>query len=252
MVKKAFVASDSPSAQAALAELNRMHSYADPSQADVIVALGGDGFMLEVLHEYAACDVKIYGMNRGTVGFLMNNFSTEALNERLAAAETQVIHPLHMRIVRTNGSVHIGHAINEVSVLRQGPQAANLAISIDGKQRMENLAGDGVILATPAGSTAYNYSAYGPILPLSANVLALTPIAAFRPRRWRGAVLSSDSTVVIENCDPEKRPVMVSADSQSFHDVVKVEIFEDPSCSLKLLFDPEHGLEERILREQFV
>lgn len=252
MVKKAFVASNSPSAQEALAELTTMYSSVAPSQADVIVALGGDGFMLDVLHEHSARDVGIYGMNRGTVGFLMNDYTHEGLDERLRGSEEQVIHPLRLRVTCKDGSIHAGHAINEVSVLRQGPQAANLAITIDGRRRMDNLMGDGVILASPAGSTAYNYSAYGPILPLSANVLALTPIAAFRPRRWRGAVLASNSTVIFENCDPDKRPVMVSADSRSFHDVIKAEVFEDVSCRLRLLFDPEHGLEERILREQFV
>lgn len=219
--------------------------------ADVIVALGGDGFMLETLHATQALDVPVYGMNRGTVGFLMNAYAEDQLRERLAAAEEAVLNPLAMRATTLDGLVHQALAINEVSLLRAGPQAARLRISVDGKVRMEELVCDGALVSTPAGSTAYNYSAHGPILPIGADVLALTAMAAFRPRRWRGALLPKAAVVRFDVIDPDKRPVMADADGQSVRDVVSVEIRSEPNTRHRLLFDPGHGLEERLIREQF-
>ncbi|GFZ93653.1 NAD kinase [Salipiger profundus] len=218
----------------------------------MIVALGGDGFMLHTLHRTEELAAPVYGMNRGTVGFLMNEYSEHALEERLAAAEEAVINPLSMRAHRADGSDHRALAINEVSLLRAGPQAARLAIHVDGKLRMPELVCDGALLATPAGSTAYNYSAHGPILPIGAEVLALTAVAAFRPRRWRGALLPKAAEVTFEVLEAEKRPVMAEADSQSVRDVVRVDIRSEPSVAHRVLFDPGHGLEERLIREQFV
>jgi NAD+ kinase len=246
-----FIASRSEKSQAALADLTKRHGQAKIETAEVIIALGGDGLMLEVLHQTAHLDVPVYGMNRGTVGFLMNSYEADELEYRVSSAIKQVIHPLSLTATDAGGNIHHAHAINEVSLLRKGPQAANLKIRVDGLERMPTLMGDGVLLATPAGSTAYNYSAFGPILPIGANVLALTPIAAFRPRRWRGAVLPAAARVGFENIDPSKRPLVVSADGQSFEDIVRAEVFVDTDRQHNILFDPNHGLEERILREQF-
>lgn len=251
-MKIAFLASRSPKAQDALSSLTARYGNCHPASADVLVALGGDGFMLEALHGHADRELPVYGMNRGTVGFLMNSFDEQDLPARIEAADSQSLHPLKLTAVCTEGLTHTAYAINEVSILRQGPQAANIRILINGLERMDNLMGDGAILATPAGSTAYNYSAYGPILPLGSDTLALTPIAAFRPRRWRGAVLPSATEVVFENADPEKRPLMVSADSFAIKDVIRAEVIQDPSLKHTVLFDPGHSLEERILREQFM
>lgn len=250
-MKLAFLSSGSPAAEAARQELRARHQDHDPADADVIVALGGDGFMLEALPRAADLGRPVYGMNRGTVGFLMNSFDPEGLPDRVRAARRQTIHPLCVEARLANGEMRRMHAINEVSVLRQGAQAANLRIAVDGEERLDALAGDGILLATPAGSTAYNYSAFGPILPIGANVLALTPIAAFRPRRWRGAVLPDRVRLRIDNRDPVKRPVLVSADSASVEGAVSVDITLDTTVSHHLLFDPGHGLEERILSEQF-
>ncbi|GGG82389.1 NAD kinase [Salipiger pallidus] len=251
-LKIAFCASNAPIAQAALAGLTRRYGNHAEEGADVIVALGGDGFMLHTLHRTEALAVPVYGMNRGTVGFLMNEYSEHALEERLGAAERAMINPLSMRAHRSDGTTHVALAINEVSLLRAGPQAARLAIHVDGKLRMPELVCDGALLATPAGSTAYNYSAHGPILPIGAEVLALTAVAAFRPRRWRGALLPKPAEVTFEVLDPGKRPVMAEADSQSVRDVVRVDVRSEPSISHSVLFDPGHGLEERLIREQFV
>jgi NAD+ kinase len=248
----AFCASDAPIAQAALAGLTRRYGNHGEERADVIVALGGDGFMLQTLHRTQENPAPVYGMNRGTVGFLMNAYSEHGLEERLREAEETVINPLVMQAERADGSVHRALAINEVSLLRAGPQAAKLRISVDGKVRMPELVCDGALVATPAGSTAYNYSAHGPILPIGSDVLALTAVAAFRPRRWRGALLPKMADVTIEVLDPEKRPVMAEADSQSARDVVRVDIRSEPGVAHKVLFDPGHGLEERLIREQFV
>ena len=251
-LKIAFCASNAPIAQAALAGLTRCYGNHAEDGADVIVALGGDGFMLHTLHRTEALAVPVYGMNRGTVGFLMNAYSEHALEERLAAAEEAVINPLSMRAHRADGSEHRALAINEVSLLRAGPQAARLAIYVDGRLRMPELVCDGALLATPAGSTAYNYSAHGPILPIGADVLALTAVAAFRPRRWRGALLPETADVTFDVLEPEKRPVMAEADSQSVRDALRVEIRSEPRVAHRVLFDPGHGLEERLIREQFV
>ncbi|ETX27562.1 NAD kinase [Roseivivax isoporae] len=248
----AFTASDAPIAEAAKAALTRVYGDHAERGADVIVALGGDGFMLQTLHRTQALAVPVYGMNRGTVGFLMNEYSEHGLEERLAAAEEAVLNPLSMHARTADGAAHEALAINEVSLLRQGPQAARLRISVDGRLRMAELVCDGALVATPAGSTAYNYSAHGPILPIGADVLALTAMSAFRPRRWRGALLPKTAEVTFEVLNGEKRPVMAEADSRSVRDVVRVDIRSEPSIAHRVLFDPGHGLEERLIREQFV
>ncbi len=250
--KITFMASDTPEAEAALGQLRGRYDDVGLERADVIVVLGGDGFMLSVLHETRHLQRPIYGMNQGTVGFLMNSFSLDDLVARLQAAELAVVHPLDMTATDTAGVAHRAMAINEVSVFRQTRQAAKIRISIDGQVRLEELVCDGVLVATPAGSTAYNLSAYGPILPLEADILALTPISAFRPRRWRGALLPSTARVRFDVLDPEKRPVSVVADNQEIRNVVQIEVVEDLAAELHILFDPEHNLEERILNEQFI
>ncbi len=247
------MASKAPAAAEALAALTAAYGQVEVRHADVIVALGGDGFMLQTLHATKGRDLPVYGMNCGTIGFLMNAYSAEELPSRLAAAEEAVIHPLSMQAVNTKGKFTEALAINEVSLLRQGAQAAKLRISIDGRERLAELVCDGALVATPAGSTAYNYSAHGPILPIGADVLALTAIAAFRPRRWRGALLPISGVVRFDVLDPEKRPVMADADSRSsVRDVASVEIRSERSVQHRLLFDPGHGLEERLIGEQFV
>lgn len=250
--KIAFVATEMPEAQAALARLTAQYGAASPGEADVIVALGGDGLMLQTLHEHMNRRIPIYGMNRGSVGFLMNEYRDDSLKERLAAAERATIHPLRMRTTLADGSHHEALAINEVSLLRETYQAAKIRISIDGKTRMEELICDGVLVATPAGSTAYNLSAQGPIVPIDAALLALTPISAFRPRRWRGALLSHRAKVRFDILEAEKRPVSAVADHTEFRRVRDVEVEEDSSIDLYMLFDPDHGLEERIITEQFL
>lgn len=250
-MKIAFAASDAPVAQTARAVLVGRYGNADEADADVIVALGGDGFMLQTLHRTQTLDVPVYGMNRGTVGFLMNTYSESDLVARLQAAEEAVINPLSMRAETVAGEVHQALAINEVSLLRQGPQAAKLKIWVDGRLRLEELVCDGALVATPAGSTAYNYSAHGPILPIGSGVLALTAIAPFRPRRWRGAILPAAAHVRFEVTDPAKRPVMADADSRSVQDVAVVDVQVEPDIRHRILFDPGHGLDERLIREQF-
>lgn len=250
--KLAFMASEVAAAQEALSRLIDRYGQSEPDSADVIVALGGDGFMLQTLHATQALDVPVYGMNRGTVGFLMNEFAVERLEERLSDAELEVINPLRMRAQTVTGEEVEKLAINEVSLLRAGPQAAKLAISVDGRRRMAELVCDGALIATPAGSTAYNYSAHGPILPIGADVLTLTAIAAFRPRRWRGALLPKQASVRFDVLEPEKRPVMADADSRSAGQVTSVVVDSAADIRHKVLFDPGHGLEERLIREQFV
>jgi NAD+ kinase len=247
----AFLASTAELAQSARNTFVHQFGDCDSSEADVIVALGGDGFMLQTLHLTQHLNVPVYGMNRGTVGFLMNEFSQNKLEQRLSATEVAVINPLRMRATCTDGSQHTELAINEVSLLRQGPQAAKLQICVDDRLRLSELACDGALVATPAGSTAYNYSAHGPILPIGSEVLALTAMAAFRPRRWRGAVLPKAAKVRFEVIEPVKRPVMADADSRSVQDVVSVEIESAGDITHRLLFDPDHGLEERLIQEQF-
>jgi len=249
--KIAFAASPVPIAQAALRTLSQAHGDVPQAEADVIVALGGDGFMLETLHATQGLDVPVYGMNRGTVGFLMNEYHEVDLRQRLDEAEEEEINPLAMTALTVDGAMHEALAINEVSLLRAGPQAAKLRITVDGKLRMNELVCDGALLATPAGSTAYNYSAHGPILPIGSDVLALTAMSAFRPRRWRGALLQKSAVVRFDVIDPQKRPVMADADGSSVRNVVSVEIRSEPAVRHRILFDPGHGLEERLIREQF-
>ncbi len=249
--KIAFVASDVPSAQTARAALVGRFGQVPEDEADVIVALGGDGFMLHTMHRTQNLDTPVYGMNRGTVGFLMNEYSESDLPERLEAAEEEVINPLSMRAEASDGAIHTALAINEVSLLRAGPQAAKLRITINGRLRLEELVCDGALVATPAGSTAYNYSAHGPILPIGSDVLAITAVAAFRPRRWRGALVPKSARVRFDVLEPDKRPVMADADSRWIESVLWVEIRSETSVAHRILFDPGHGLEERLLREQF-
>lgn len=249
--KIAFVASPAPVAEAARKLLAERHNAVRPREAEVIVALGGDGFMLQTLHATQALDVPVYGMNRGTVGFLMNAYQDDDLINRLDAAKEEVINPLRMTAQTAEGEFYEGLAINEVSLLRAGPQAAKLRISIDGVERMPELVCDGALVATPAGSTAYNYSAHGPILPIGSDVLTLTAMSAFRPRRWRGALLPKSAKVRFDVLDAGKRPVMAEADSKSVRNVVQVDICSEPNIAHRILFDPGHGLEERLIREQF-
>ncbi|HEY8567276.1 MAG TPA: NAD kinase [Beijerinckiaceae bacterium] len=247
----AFVASPTPDAQEALATLSARYAAVAPEQADVIVALGGDGLMLQTLHRVMGSRRPIYGMNKGTVGFLMNDYREDDLLDRLEAAERSTVHPLLMVAWDIHGVAHTARAINEVSMLRQTYQAAKLAIAIDGRVRLEELIADGVLVATPAGSTAYNFSVGGPILPLAASLLALTPISAFRPRRWRGALLPDHARIRVDVLEPERRPISAVADHTEFRNVSRVEVSIDRSVDLVLLHDPDHALDERILREQF-
>jgi NAD+ kinase len=247
----AFVASETPEATDALARLTRRYGNIEPAKADVIVGLGGDGLMLQTLHRFMTAGKPIYGMHRGTVGFLMNDFNEDDLKARLAAAQTTVIHPLVMRTTDIAGAKKESYAINEVSVFRQSHQAARLRIIIDGKERLNELVADGVMVATPAGSTAYNLSVQGPIIPINAPLLALTPISPFRPRRWHGALLPNTAKITIEVLDPRKRPVAAVADHDEVRDVAAVDVRMDHAISMHMLFDPGHSLDERILREQF-
>lgn len=247
----AFLASDADIAQASRDGLIAHYGDTPIEDADVIVALGGDGFMLQTLHAVEELGLPVYGMNRGTVGFLMNAYAEDGLHERLAAAEVAIINPLRLTAGLRGGGTGEALAINEVSLLRAGPQAAHLRVSVDGVERMEALVCDGALVATPAGSTAYNYSAHGPILPIGAEVLAITAIAPFRPRRWRGALVPKAATVRFDVIDPDKRPVRADADSRPLDEVDWVEVASEPSVRHTLLFDPGHGLEERLLREQF-
>lgn len=247
----AFVASTRPEAQAALERLEELYGQCAPAEAQVIVALGGDGFMLETLHANLGAHRPIYGMNRGSVGFLMNDYNEANLLERIANAERATIHPLRMVAIDQKRKQHRALAINEVSLLRQSHQTAKLRISIDGQVRMEELVCDGALVCTPAGSTAYNLSAHGPIIPLKSQVLALTPISAFRPRRWRGALLPHDARVTFEVLEADKRPVSAVADNFEVRDVVEVHVAEDREVNLTMMFDKGRGLEERVLLEQF-
>ena len=247
----ALVASQTPEAREAYGQLEKRYGNAEPKDADVIVALGGDGLMLQTLHKFMNSGKPIYGMHRGTVGFLMNDFSIDNLVERLTAAQITVIHPLVMRARDSAGRMHEHRAINEVSLFRQSAQAAHLRILIDGQERLTELIADGLLVSTPAGSTAYNLSVQGPIIPIHAPLLALTAISPFRPRRWRGALLPDKAKVTIEVQDGDKRPVAAVADSDEVRSVRSVDISMDHSISLNMLFDPGHNLDERILSEQF-
>jgi NAD+ kinase len=247
----AFLASQAEDARAAQESLTAKYGQAPLEEADVVVALGGDGMMLQTLHEGMGRRMPIYGMNRGSVGFLMNEYSEDDLRGRIAAADRTVIHPLTMRARDRDGRMHVAKAINEVALWRQSYQAAKLRIEVDGKPRLAELVCDGVLVATPAGSTAYNLSAHGPLLPLASPLLAMTPISPFRPRRWRGALLPDRAAVAIDVLEDEKRPVAAVADNTEFRDVKRVEIALDRKTDLVMLHDPGHGLDERILAEQF-
>lgn len=247
----AFLASDTALARDAMARLVARYGNCPPEMAEVAVSLGGDGFMLETLHRYMDRGLPIYGMNRGSVGFLMNEYAEDDLPERIGLAERSVIHPLRMETLDVRGRVHHALAFNEVSLLRQTRQTAKLRISVDGKVRLAELSCDGALVSTPAGSTAYNLSAHGPIIPLDARVLALTPISAFRPRRWRGALLPHTAKVAFDVLEADKRPVSAVADNFEVRDVLSVKLAEDRKVSLTMLFDAGRSLEERVLAEQF-
>jgi NAD+ kinase len=247
----AFVASDVPEARRALDSLTRLYGNVPAKDADAIVALGGDGLMLQTLHTHMHDRIPIYGMNRGSLGFLTNDYSEEDLRGRLARAETNTIHPLSMHATDHAGRAHSGLAINEVHLFRETYQATKLRISVDGKVRLEELICDGALVATPAGSTAYNLSVFGPILPINAPLLALTPISAFRPRRWRGALLPNAATIEFEVLEPDKRPTSAVADHKETRSIVRVEVQQADQIDLLLMFDPGHSLDERILSEQF-
>jgi NAD+ kinase len=247
-----FMASQSKAAQSALATMTRRYGQCELPEADVIVALGGDGFMLRTLHRLLSANLPVYGMKLGNVGFLMNRFRDRGLRERLAKANTVELAPLCMIAQTEGGGEAHALAINEVSLLRQMNQAAHIRILVNGAVKVPELVCDGVLVSTAAGSTAYNLSAHGPILPLGTEALALTPISPFRPRRWRGAVLPSSARIRFEILDPYKRPVSATADAQEIRNVVEVEVFEERDIRLKLMFDPDHSLEDRILDEQFL
>ncbi len=249
--KLAFLASNKPESAPVQAALVERYGDCAPDDADVIVAIGGDGFMLDTLHAQIGRTTPIYGVNCGTVGFLMNPQDFEGLADNIDAAEAATIHPLTMTATTADGRTETAKAINEISLFRQTSQSAHLRILVNGKVRMGELICDGVLLATPAGSTAYNLSAHGPILPINAQMLALTPISAFRPRRWRGALLPRDAVVTFEATKPQHRPVSAVADNYEVRDVVSVTAQEDRSISMTVLFDRGHSLDERILREQF-
>jgi len=251
VLKIAFIASSAPEAKTAHAELVALYGNCDADSSDIIVALGGDGFMLQSQHQYMNSGIPIYGMNKGTVGFLMNEFAVENLPERLEGAKESRIHPLKMQAKDSAGNSHLALAINEVSLFRQSHQAAKLKIAIDGKTRLAQLTCDGVMVATPQGSTAYNLSAHGPILPLNAPLLALTPVSAFRPRNWKGALLPNTAKVQIDVIAAHKRPVNAVADNTEIKSVISVTVIEDRNSFGVLSFDPDHTWDERILAEQF-
>jgi NAD+ kinase len=248
----AFIAAATSDAQKAKERLKKLYPSTTPDKADVIIVLGGDGFMLKTLHVCQTLAKPVYGLNCGSVGFLMNRFHEENLMDRLKLAKETILHPLKMIAVDARGKEILVFAINEVSLLRQTAQAAKIAIYVDQKKRIDTLVCDGVLVSTPAGSTAYNLSAHGPIIPINANLLALTPISAFRPRRWRGALLPDTAHVTLEILEAEKRPVSASADDHEVRNVHKVEISQDFQTQYRLLFDPDHNLEERIISEQFL
>jgi len=251
--KLAFLASEKPIAKQALKDITAIYGNCDASEADALVPLGGDGFMLNTLRRHLSLlrrGLPIYGMNRGTVGFLMNAYATDDLPARIRAAQSAEISPLNMNVIAPGGE-YSALAFNEVSLLRQQRQAAHIRIEVDGRERMAHMIADGIILSTPAGSTAYNLSAHGPVIPLGTEVMALTPISAFRPRRWRGALLKNTAEVKLTVLDPERRPVSATADDQEFRNVHEVHIRMDTDIRITLLFDADHALDEKILREQF-
>ncbi len=249
--KMCFVANGKDDAQTACEHLIKKHGQTPSEDADIVIAIGGDGFMLQCLHDHMERDIPIYGLNFGSVGFLMNEYRENDLRERLEKAEEAIIHPLHMLATMANGDTVEALAINEVSLLRETRQTAKLQISIDDKVRMKELICDGLIVSTPAGSTAYNLSAYGPIIPIDADLLAVTPISAFRPRRWRGALLPHRAKIKLDVLESQHRPVSAVADNQEYRDVLSVTVEEDRSHKIQMLFDAGHSLEERIIAEQF-
>lgn len=249
--KIAFVAAENSEAVKAEKYLKARYQHVNPEEAEIIVALGGDGFMLHTLHEYKSGTVAFYGMNRGSIGFLMNAYEPDVLMERLENAEAVELNPLQMKAEKADGSVELLEAINEISLLRQTQQAAKIRILINGVVRLEELICDGILVSTPAGSSAYNLSAHGPIVPIGSDILCVTPISAFRPRRWRGALLRHTAKVRLEMLEAEKRPVSACADYTEVRDVVAVDVSEDPTRPVRMLFDKEHDLEERIIKEQF-
>lgn len=248
----AFIASGTQKAQKAKENLKRLYPSTSPEKADVVIILGGDGFMLKTLHKLQALEKPVYGISYGTIGFLMNAYLEEDLLTRLSKAQETTLHPLKMTSTNMAGKRVTAHAINEVSLLRQTAQAAKIRIYIDQALRLDMLVCDGVLLATPAGSTAYNLSAHGPIIPINANLLVLTPISAFRPRQWRGALLPHTAHVTFEVLEADKRPVSAAVDGHEIRYIQKIEIYQDPQTQYRLLFDPHHNLEERILGEQFL
>lgn len=251
--KICFHASDRQEAKQAMKTLTKFYGNCDAAEADVMVLLGGDGFMLQTLRRYRTLlkrGLPVYGMNKGTIGFLMNEYIEADLLEKISKASEAKVSPLRM-VAEATGGVYEELAFNEVSLFRQTRQAAHIKISVDNRVRLDRLIADGILLATPAGSTAYNLSAHGPVIPLGADILALTPISAFRPRRWRGALLNSKAKVVFENLDADKRPLSATADSQEIRNVTKVTVERDESLTLTLLFNADHALDEKILREQF-
>ncbi|NDV19897.1 NAD kinase [Pseudodesulfovibrio sp. JC047] len=252
ITKIACVASDTPRAQKGLATLAKRYPLVERDEADVLIALGGDGFMLQTIHEHMDSGLPIYGMNRGTIGFLLNEFNPDTLLKRLNLAQVHALNPLIMTAFTLSGQQVSALAFNEVALLRHSQQSAKIRVCINGKQRLEKLICDGIMVATPAGSTAYNLSARGPIIPLGSNVLALTPVSPFRPRRWNGALLPHSATIEFEILNAERRPVSASADSFEVREVAHVTIKEDHTRPACILFDPDHSLEERIFNEQFI
>lgn len=253
MQKIACLADNSPKAQDALSNLGKIHDFCENAMdAEIIIALGGDGFMLHILHQFMGENIAIYGMNCGTVGFLLNSYSEYDLFAKLQAAIPTTIHPIRMRSLDNHGNQSEALAINEVSLLRETKQTAKIRVSVDGVVRIEELVCDGAMVSTPAGSSAYNFSVGGPIIPLGAEILALTPIAPFRPRRWKGALLPSKAMVKFEVLEAVKRPVSAVADFTEFRDIISVEVSAATDYTLTLLFDPDHSLEDRIIREQFL
>ncbi len=250
-MKIAFLASETPKAQQSLQQLIKNHGQHEPLAADVMVVLGGDGFMLQCLHQYMHHGIPVFGLRRGTVGFLMNDYADNDLLERIQAAQETVLHPLLMKATNISGDVVESLAINEVSLLRQTKQSAHIEIKINDQTKIETLVGDGVMVATPAGSTAYNLSVHGPVIPLGSEILALTPISPFRPRRWRGAIIPSHAEVTFEILNHEKRPVSATADNTEVRDVKQVIIKESKDIRIRALYDPMHNLEDRIINEQF-
>lgn len=251
-MRLAIVASEAPAARKAADALAERYDSVPAEEAEVIVALGGDGFMLRTLHRHLGLNVPVYGMKLGRIGFLMNQHQANDLPGRIVRAHPAVLHPLEMRVTTAAGEEHTALAFNEVALLRQSNQAAHIGVALNGSEKLDALICDGVLVSTPAGSTAYNLSAHGPILPLDANVLALTPISPFRPRRWRGAILPHTTRVSFRVRDPERRPVSTTADFHEVRDVLRVDVRQSRAYSARLLFDPEHNLEQRILDEQFV